>query len=188
MGARVLIKKNNITYIGIDVFPDIDPTHINPYNTCIHAFGDIIIAKNNQSKTLNLLDAHPEWFKDLINTTLTKFDVIQKVINPLYKEARRMKILNDENTTMENGFFILNKTSSFQVLNDFALVEITQYASFSHEEMIMYAYSEDIMSNRHPKEIIYDILDSMYHHLEYIGHKFVIFDNHEMKYEFFGGD
>lgn len=187
MGVRVLIKKNDITYIGIDVFPDISPSNIHAYNGFIHIFGDVIIAKNNQSKVLNLLDAHPEWFIQLVNRPLTKRDVIYQIANRLYKEAVRLCLLDDASAEMECGFFVITQATCFQVLKNFAVVEITQFASFSHEEMMMFAYQEDIKSQREPKDIIHDILKSMYHHLEYIHPRFVVFNNNDMRYEFLGG-
>lgn len=188
MGVRVILRKNGVTYIGGDIHPDIKLEDINPFNTGVQIISfQLIVAKTTSSKVLSLLDINTEWLKFEDNEKITKEIVLRKIVNPLYKEAKKRGLIDKDTGFMDTTFYIICRDVTFQVLETFEIVEIHHYASCSYEEMIAYPhlYHNDMIGN--PVEVIHDIMKSMYAHISYVQESYYIINNQDMMFHIFGG-
>jgi len=189
MGTRVIIRKNGITYLGGDVHSDVKHENLNQYNTGVQIISpELIIAKMKDSKVLNLLDIYTEWFKLNENEKMTKELVLKNIVNPLYLEAKKRNLIDNDTQMMDASFYVICKDVTYQVLSTFQIIEVHDYACSSYyEEMIIYPYlyAHDQIEN--PKDIIHYMMKSLYEHISYIQESYFLFNNQDMEFHLYGG-
>ena len=88
----------------------------------------------------------------------------------------------------DNSFYVITKDKFFQVLSDFSIVEITDYASHSDFERFVYPYFLEINSSTDPIELTKKMMNSIIKYSTESYPTYYIFNTKDNAFQFFKGE
>jgi len=189
MGVRFVVRSKATTYICGDIPWSIDPKELHPNSSLIFPMNHevLLLSKHFNQFSIALMN-HPEWFQ--AEQPWSKAYVVNEMINPLVKWLIDQEIITEKDMNMDNEFMIVTPSVIYQVLRDFGVIEITDYASFVLEEQVLYPYfvhiEHDKNIDQQVKNMIFAImkrhthLDSQFYQYIYPQGKYIFFKEEDL--------
>lgn len=139
-----------------------------------------VVAAYDDTHLSQLLIENESW---LLNTDskIDKGYIVKNIINPWVAKAKEL-YLADESKVKTNRHFIIHQQTIYQLLNNFLVVEIQDFAAFDQEERIIFKQLSKINQAADLVSHVHQMMSEIYQNFNHYERQYYIFNTKTKTY------